>query len=100
MSATSAEQEFWKSADRVRTPEAYRAYLEAFPNGLYAPLAKIGIQPAAGRGAATGNDLTASSVELKRFREPASSGAVEFRVADQFIGPGQLTVGWPTDQRL
>lgn len=35
------ELEFWRSAERMGTPEAYQAYLEAYPNGRFAPLARV-----------------------------------------------------------
>jgi peptidoglycan hydrolase-like protein with peptidoglycan-binding domain len=34
------ENLFWESAQKSNSPADYRAYLDAFPNGLYAPLAK------------------------------------------------------------
>ncbi|MEQ1804633.1 MAG: hypothetical protein ABL900_04575, partial [Burkholderiaceae bacterium] len=40
---SAIEIEFWRSAERVATPEAYRAYLAAFPNGAFANLARAGL---------------------------------------------------------
>jgi Putative peptidoglycan binding domain len=34
------ENLFWESAQKSNSPADYKAYLDAFPNGLYAPLAK------------------------------------------------------------
>jgi hypothetical protein len=42
------EVEFWKSVDRIATPRAYRIYLDKYPNGQFAPLAREAIQRAAG----------------------------------------------------
>ena len=36
----SQENMFWDSAQKSNTAADYKAYLEAFPNGVYAPLAK------------------------------------------------------------
>lgn len=39
--AGAAEIEFWRTIKQSKDPAEYRAYLEAFPNGVFAPLAKI-----------------------------------------------------------
>lgn len=36
-----AELEFWRSIQNSTNPAEYRAYLEAFPNGRFAPLARV-----------------------------------------------------------
>jgi hypothetical protein len=51
------ENLFWESAQKSNSPADYKAYLDAFPNGLYAPLAKnriaaVSAPPAAPPGAA------------------------------------------------
>ena len=51
------ENMFWESAQRSNTAADYKAYLDAFPNGIYAPLAKnritaIGVAPVAATTAA------------------------------------------------
>jgi len=51
------ENMFWESAQRSNTPADYKAYLDAFPNGIYVPLAKnriaaIGVAPVAAAPAA------------------------------------------------
>lgn len=37
----AAELEFWRSIQNSTNPAEYRAYLEAFPNGRFAPLARV-----------------------------------------------------------
>ena len=36
-----AELEFWRSIQNSTNPAEYRAYLEAYPNGRFAPLARV-----------------------------------------------------------
>nr|VFJ46266.1 MAG: Formylglycine-generating enzyme, required for sulfatase activity, contains SUMF1/FGE domain [Candidatus Kentron sp. FM]VFJ54353.1 MAG: Formylglycine-generating enzyme, required for sulfatase activity, contains SUMF1/FGE domain [Candidatus Kentron sp. FM]VFK10047.1 MAG: Formylglycine-generating enzyme, required for sulfatase activity, contains SUMF1/FGE domain [Candidatus Kentron sp. FM] len=52
---SSAEQDFWNSIEQSKDPDEYRAYLEQYPNGSFAPLARTRIrkfaeQPAGGVG--------------------------------------------------
>ncbi|HEY5761782.1 MAG TPA: caspase family protein [Rhodocyclaceae bacterium] len=44
--ADALELELWKSAQQLDAIEAYRAYLDAYPDGRYARLAGIGIKQA------------------------------------------------------
>jgi hypothetical protein len=44
---TTQENLFWESAQKSNTVADYKAYLESFPNGVYAPLAKNRIAAAA-----------------------------------------------------
>ncbi len=37
---STVEHTFWTSVESSKTPELYKAYLERFPNGVYAPIAK------------------------------------------------------------
>jgi len=101
---SAAELEFWRSAERMGTPDAYRAYLAAFPEGLFAPLARAAIgQGGAARptaGAASAGGLPPPSSALKHFTAPVTqSGAVTFNLGDRFTGPGVLTVGWAGAKR-
>lgn len=88
---SAAEVEFWRSTERLATPEAYRAYLAAFPNGLYAPLARAalgGSTPAAAPAPRPG------ATTLRYFSEPADdTGAIDFNIGDRFSGPGALNLG-------
>lgn len=105
---SAAELEFWRSAERLGTPEAYRAYLAAFPEGFFAPLARAAIAPAApvratpppGASAAAAGALPPASPALKHFTAPVErSGAVTFNLGDRFTGPGVLTIGWAGAKR-
>ncbi|MBK6853362.1 MAG: hypothetical protein IPG93_17730 [Burkholderiales bacterium] len=116
------ELEFWKSVDRIGTPRAYRIYLDKYPNGLFAPLAREAIlragspvAPAAAptqvapqtittpaTPAAAGAAITApaapvaarAKLPLTYFKDQATSGAVTFGIGDRFNGPGPVRVGW------
>lgn len=92
-----SELEFWRSAQRIDTPAAYRAYLDAFPNGLFASLARM--KAAGGAGAAAPMPpVTANAARpaanLRYFSEPlADSGAIQLKLGDRLAGPGLLTLG-------
>ena len=92
-----AEFEFWKSADRIGTPDAYKAYLDTYPSGHYAGLARVAMsRPASGSPAGGTSPRGLSDAMVKRlYREapPAQSGAVSFRTGDSLEGAGPITVG-------
>lgn len=97
---SAAEVEFWRSTERLGTPDAYRAYLAAFPGGLYAPLARAALgAPAAAPGAAPATAPTAPAparpgAMLRYFvEEPDDTSAISFRIGERFSGPGALTLG-------
>lgn len=106
----AAELEFWRSAQRIDTAEAYQAYLAAYPTGTFAPLAraslaKLGtaapavpaVPPAATATPGAGLrpvDFATSSRPPRALASERSSGSVSFSVGDVFAGPGVLTVGW------
>jgi hypothetical protein len=83
---------FWKSAERIGTRDAYRAYLERFPSGLYAALARAAIKTVIKRsgsgertyrGRPAGDVLDASTINGRRRQ-----------TGDRLVGPGPITVGW------
>jgi hypothetical protein len=90
---SAAEVEFWRSTERIGTADAYRAYLAAFPNGLYAPLARAALgTPAPAAPAAPA--AKPGTTTLRYFSEPADdTGAIEFNIGDRFSGPGALNLG-------
>jgi hypothetical protein len=107
----SGDAEYWRSAERIDTVDAFRAYLEVYPNGRYAALAraaiaKAGVSP--GDPAGVTRPIGAKSqpqvpqggaveagASLKYFSEPAPhSDAITFKLGDRFTGPGVVTVGW------
>lgn len=104
----AVELEFWRSTDRLGTPEAYRAYLAAFPEGFFAALARAALG-AAGAARATvpgavssgqASGVPAASPALKYFTAPVTqSGAVTFQLGERFQGSGVLTVGWAGAKR-
>lgn len=111
---SAAESEFWRSAERIGTPDAYRAFLSAFPSGLFAPMARAALAKGAaaspvllpgaggaGQGAPAAAVLPSSPLgtlgvggRLQPLsREAENSGIVTFRLGDRFAGPGALMVG-------
>lgn len=108
---STLEVEYWRSTEKIGTEAAYRAYLAAFPSGFYSGLASAAIAklPIAAPTVRVGpnqspakQDVTDAQggaakrveVDLARISDAAPSGAVTFRIGDQFHGPGPITVGW------
>ena len=101
--AASMELEFWRSAERIGTADAYRAHLAAFPNGTFAPLARAALEKANATAPAVQvkpagpqpETPARASPDLRYFSEsPPYTGSISFNVGDRFSGPGALTVGW------
>jgi hypothetical protein len=100
----AAEVEFWRSAERLGTAEAYAAYLAAYPSGHYAALARLAMSrsgpppavatPATPATTAAPVPTPAAVPPLRHFSEPSTSGAITFQLGDRFHGPGAVTVGW------
>jgi len=94
-----AELEYWRSAQRIDTVAAYRAYLDSFPSGFFAGLArlKLATPPAAAPAKATDAPMPQAAVSnatLRNFSEPlANSSAVSLNLGDRLNGPGLVTVG-------
>jgi hypothetical protein len=86
-SASAVEMEFWRSAQRLGNAEAYRAYLAAFPNGVFAPLARAALSAQGAGAAGIGADSAPKNPpsNLRHFTEPTPhTGAVSFKLGDRF----------------
>ncbi len=99
---SAVEIEYWRSAERVGTADAYRAYLMSFPGGFFSGLANAALAKIDGpsRSSRQGQVPQTGSVAappdaaaLSRIAAEAPSGAVTFSIGDVFLGPGPLTVG-------
>ncbi len=108
---SDVELEYWRSVQRIDTPSAYRAYLDAYPKGAFAALAKMKTEaasatpakpaevPAAATPTPTTAPTTAPAVakpagSLRSFSQPLeNSGEFSFNLGDRLNGPGVLTVG-------
>lgn len=76
--AGEAEMEFWRSIKSSKDPAEFRAYLKAFPEGVFAPLARIRLKRLApdattGTGAATPKDTSAKPADTA----PKPAGLVQ-----------------------
>ncbi|NRF67110.1 hypothetical protein HLB44_08965 [Aquincola sp. S2] len=111
-----AEVEFWRSAERLGSAEAYAAYLTAYPSGHYAALARLALGRLAPAAPAAAAPAPAAPVHaapvhaapaavaatvppaaprsLRHFAQAGESGAISHQLGDRFTGPGVLTVGW------
>ena len=118
---SSVEVDFWKSVERMDTPDAYAAYLEAYPNGRFALLARLAMKRTSGStqpAPASATSVTPSAVgnvpavtpspvptpapthaqapvaggKLNAWSEPAS-GAITLDAGHRIQGPGVITVG-------
>jgi hypothetical protein len=106
------EMDFWRSTERVDTPEAYAAYLEAFPNGRFASLARAAIkkvQVVVPVNKESGMAIAPQSIQTKpalpaenrlerksqlaAYSEEINTGSVELRAGDRLNGPVKLVVG-------
>jgi hypothetical protein len=103
----AVELELWKGASLINTPASYRAYLNRYPNGAFAEMARAGLgQPVAPGGALppappqpgpTRLQLDAAALQ----RQPANTSAVEFGPGAAFVGPGFVTAGhWGARRQL
>lgn len=101
---TDVELEYWRSVQRIDTPSAYRSYLDAYPKGAFAALAKMKVAPEAASlvpakpaevpTAAPTALIAKTAGTLRSFSEPvANSGEFAFNLGDRLTGPGVLTVG-------
>jgi hypothetical protein len=64
-----AELTFWKTVQESADPAEYRAYLEAFPGGVFAPLARVRIKQLEGAG-----EAVAAPAALSTQGSPADAG--------------------------
>ena len=113
----SVEVDFWKSVERMDTADAYAAYLEAYPNGRFALLARLAIKkqtagnvqpanvtatsPAVPLAAVSASAAVAAPIQasapadggkLNAWSEPAS-GAIDLHAGNRIRGPGVITLG-------
>lgn len=84
------ELELWQAATRLNTPDAYRAYLAAFPNGAFAAMAKLSL-PKTDTAAAP---QSAPVAAVATFSAPLETGSISLQPGQVLKGPGFVTVGW------
>ena len=92
----ATEQLLWQSAERLATPDAYRAYLSRYPSGFFAPMAAAAL----GKADTLKKEALPLSTPgpepagtLTPFTSPAESGAVSFNIGETFNGPVGVGVG-------
>jgi hypothetical protein len=103
----AVELELWKGASLINTPSSYRAYLNRYPNGAFAEMARAGLSQPATQGGAQApaapqvgpTRLQLDGAALRR--QAASTSAVEFGPGAFFVGPGFVTAGhWGAKRQL
>lgn len=72
----AAETAFWDSVKDSRDPAEVRAYLEKFPNGLFAPLAKIRLRNLEAAKSPAPAPTPAASTPPEQQQQPASAPAL------------------------
>lgn len=105
------ELDFWKSTERIDTPAAYSAYLETFPNGRFAALARAamgkGQAPVSKEPAPVPKEQPLGQInsvvptvaklepraKLATYSEETNTGSVDLRAGDKLNGPITLMVG-------
>lgn len=111
----AVEVDFWKSVERMDTADAYAAYLDAYPNGRFALLARLAMKRSSGSAqpttastapvapavgisapamAATSKQPQVSTAadKLNAWSESAS-GSISLDAGHRVRGPGVITVG-------
>ena len=83
----AVEADYWRSTEKLGTPDAYRAYLAAFPQGFYARLAHVALAKA---GAATPPPAP-SPVVAPQTAPPVVQRQVRSTELDAAPVPGSLT---------
>ncbi|KRI00720.1 hypothetical protein [Curvibacter sp. PAE-UM] len=111
----AVEVDFWKSVERMDTADAYAAYLDAYPNGRFALLARLAMKRSSGNvqptiastapvtptlgisapavaATITQPQVSTAAGRLNAWAEPAS-GAIPLGAGHRVRGPGVITVG-------
>lgn len=95
--AAEIELESWRAASRLDTPEAYRAYLQRYPNGAFARFAELALAKQAGGAPAPATPAPAAPrvapAALATATAELDTNMIEMRVGDRLQGPGVITVG-------
>lgn len=86
------ELELWRAAARIDTPAAYQAYLAAYPDGAFAPMARAALAKAAPAAAPPAEGAPARPA-LVPLAGTVTSGATELATGATLVGPGVVTVG-------
>ena len=93
----ATEQLLWQSADRLATPDAYRAYLARYPSGFFAPMANAALsksaEPPKAQARPAAMQISDPGGALNPFTASASSAAVSFDIGETFSGPTSVAVG-------
>jgi hypothetical protein len=105
------EFDFWRSTERIDTPAAYAAYLETFPNGRFAALARAAIskgqvpvnkepvlaskepQLTLKPQALPAETKQVSQGKLAAYSEETNTGSIDLRAGDKLVGPITYMVG-------
>lgn len=87
--------ESWRAASRLDTAEAYRTYLNQFPNGAFVPYAQQALQKLSGKATSpvAAPPRPAEPAALATVQTALDTNIVNLRVGDRLHGPGVLTVG-------
>lgn len=75
----TTEARFWESAERGNSADDYRAYLDAYPNGIYAQMAKARIARLAPAPASTPVVAAPAPEAVKPADKPVATAALEQR---------------------
>ncbi len=109
------EVDFWKSVERMDTADAYAAYLDAYPNGRFALLARLAMKRSSGGAqpvtantapvapavgvsvlaatAATTQPQGATAADKLNVWSESASGSISLDAGHRVRGPGVITVG-------
>ncbi len=115
---TSAEIAFWQSIQNATRPEMYETYLEQYPDGIYAKLARLKITTllqqaqaeaaaaaaakaanavAASKTAPSGPEITVAALPQQETASPASASAVTPSSISRSLSPEELATAMQTE---
>jgi hypothetical protein len=96
--ANPAEISFWESVRDSRNPAEIRAYLQQFPNGVFAPLAKARLAALESKPAAASPVPVAPTSATTSNRMPQVGDTWTYRLSYP-SGSGARHIGLPTQER-
>ena len=87
----AVEADYWRSTEKLGTPDAYRAYLAAFPQGFYARLAHVALAKAGAATPPPAPSPVVAPVVAPQTAPPVVQRQVRSTELDAAPVPGSLT---------
>jgi len=100
--AAAAERTVWEAAEDAGTAAAYQGYLDAYPDGRFAPLARAALDRIAAAPETLENALGLTRAQRRTVQEELTLLGFNTRGIDGIFGPGTRAAisGWQRDRGL